>query len=317
MSRWGSTLLLFVFCHASIAWQQSRSQNAIQAAQAKLNAGDFAGATGILASAVRSDPQIGAPVYLLLADCYLKIQDSTAAEATLRGGLGVHPDSPLLDRALGELLFHVNSESTEAGAHLARAAKLLPRDPEARHYYAQWAYLSARDRICAQQEQSALTLPGLNDLARLQMYTLLGMCESRLEEADAARAAFEHADQVNSRMPVYDPLAAMQYVQFAARYNDDAAAGRIVDSILARVPEFGPAHLEKAKRYDRANEPRRAVEEARLALSASGNDANLERAAHVLIARCLAALGDADGSLREQRWIEAHPNPETPRRRTP
>jgi hypothetical protein len=146
------------------------------------------------------------------------------------------------------------------------------------------------------------------------MYTLLGMCESRLDEADAARIAFEHADQVNSRRTVYDPVAAMQYVQFVTRYDDDTSARRIVDVILERVPEFGPAHLEKAKQYDRANEPARAVEEARLALAASGNDANLERGAHILIARCLSALGDAEGSLREQQWIEAHPNPETPRR---
>jgi len=303
-----------MFCQAGIAWQQSQPPNPIPAAQAKLQAGDVAGAAAILASAMRADPQIAAPVYLLLADCYLKTQDSKAAEATLRSGLLVHPDSPVLERALGELLFHAKVDSTEAGTHLARAAKLLPRDPEARHYYAQWAYLNARDRICAEQEREALSLTVLNDLALLQMYTLLGMCESRLENADAARTAFEHADQVNSRRTVYDPVAAMQYLQFVTRYNDDASARRIVDGILGRVPEFGPAHLEKAKQYDRGNEPARAVDEARRALAASGNDANVERAAHVLIARCLSALGDAEGSLREQQWIEAHPNPETPRR---
>jgi Tfp pilus assembly protein PilF len=314
MARWKIAALSLLLCRGGIAWQQSQPPNPLPAAQAKLNAGDVVGATGTLASAIRADPQAAAPVYLLLADCYLKTQDSKAAEATLRGGLRVHPDSPVLERALGQLLFHVKVDSAEAGTHLAHAAKLLPRDPESRHYYAQWAYLNARDRICAQQEQDALSLPGLNDLALLQMYTLLGMCESRLEDANAARTAFEHADQVNSRRTVYDPVAAMQYLQFATRYNDDTSARRIVDHILERVPEFGPAHLEKAKQYDRANEPARAVDEARLALARSGNDANVERAAHVLIARCLAALGDAEGSLREQQWIEAHPNPETPRR---
>jgi thioredoxin-like negative regulator of GroEL len=313
MFRWPRTVLFLVFCQAGIA-QQSQPPNPIPAAQAKLQTGDIAGATAILASAVQANSQTAAPVYLLLADCYLKTQDSKAAEAILRGGLRAHPDSPVLERALGELLFHAKVDSTEAGTHLARAAKLLPRDPEARHYFAQWAYLNARDRVCTQQEQEALALPGLNDLALLQMYTLLGMCESRLEDADAARTAFEHADQANTRRTVYDPVAAMQYLQFVTRYNDDAAAGRIVDAILKRVPEFGPAHLEKAKQYDRANEPARAIEEARLALAASGNDANVERAAHVLMARCLSALGDAEGSLREQQWIDTHPNPETPRR---
>ena len=35
-------------------------------------------------------------------------------------------------------------------------------------------------RICVEQEREALALPGLNDLAALQMNTLLGMCYSRL-----------------------------------------------------------------------------------------------------------------------------------------
>ena len=314
MSHWPRTGLFLMFCQAGIAWQQSQPPDPVPAAQAKLRTGDVAGAAAMLASVIRTNPQTGTPVYLLLADCYMKTQDSKAAEAALRRGLRAHPDSPVLERALGELLFHGKADSTEAGTHLARAAKLLPGDPEARHYYAQWAYLNARDRICAQQEREALALTGLNDLALLQMYTLLGMCESRLEDADAARTAFEHADQVNSRRTVYDPVAAMQYLQFLTRYNDDASARRIVDSILEHVPEFGPAHLEKAKQYDRTNESVRAVDEARLALAKSGNDANVERAAHVLLARCLSALGDAEGSLREQQWIEAHPNPETPRR---
>ena len=43
-----------------------------------------------------------------------------------------------------------------------------------------WAYLNERDRICVQQEREGLGLPGLNDLALLQMHTLLGMCQSRL-----------------------------------------------------------------------------------------------------------------------------------------
>jgi tetratricopeptide (TPR) repeat protein len=215
----------------------------------------------------------------------------------------------------------VKFDSAEAGTLLARAAKMLPLDPQARHYYAQWAYLNARERICIDQEREALTLPGLNDLAVLQMNTLLGMCYGRLsqeaEAADGARLAFQRANAINARQAAYDPIAAYQYVQFLMRHGDDKAAQTIVDEVLQRIPRFGPARLERAKYYDREGECARAIAEARLALASDGNDINSERAAHILMARCYSLLGNDEEAAKEQKWIEAHPNPETPRKPPP
>ena len=59
---------------------------------------------------------------------------------------------------------------------------------------------------------------------------------------------------------------------------------------------------------------RRGVTEAKLALSSGGNDVNSESAAHVLLARCYSMLGNTEETAKEQQWIEAHPNPETPRK---
>lgn len=93
--------------------------------------------------------------------------------------------------------------------------------------------------------------------------------------------------------------------------------GNGVDQILQRMPRFGPARLEKAKFYDRGGECARAIAEAQLALSSDGNDINSERAAHILMARCYSLLGHADEAAKEQQWIEAHPNPEAPRKPPP
>ena len=87
---------------------------------------------------------------------------------------------------------------------LARATRALPGNPEARHYYAQWAYLNDRDRICMQQETAALRLPGLNDVALLQMNTLLGMCASRMEAIPEAKAAFVPMANIGSLFPFCD-----------------------------------------------------------------------------------------------------------------
>jgi tetratricopeptide (TPR) repeat protein len=280
-----------------------------QAAE-QARAGRYADAAAILTKALQSHPQGDENSFLLLSECYLRLDDPDKAIETLRAALRIYPAKPSLERMLGEILFRRKSDSSEAGTLLGHAVKMMPRDPEAKHYYAQWAYLNARDRICAQQEHETVALPGLNDLALLQMYTLTGMCESRLENPEQARAAFQHANEINVRQKSYDPVAAFQYVQFLTRYNDEATAQQVVDEILQRVPKFGPAHLEKAKHFDRAKQPERAIEEARAALASEGNDGNSERAAHALLAKCSALLGRTEDAKQEQQWIESHPNPE-------
>ncbi len=287
---------------------------------AQVQARNYQEAAAKLEATIRTNPKGGENLYLILSECYVQLADPKKAEATLRTGLRAYPAAPVLERALGQLLFRAKSDSSEAGTLLAHAAKMLPRDPEAKHYYAQWAYLNARERICVQQEREALALPVLNDLALLQMNTLLGMCQSRLgnaDGADGARSAFQRANEINVRQTVYDPIAAFQYVEFLARYGDDRPAQEIVDQILKRVPGFGPAHLEKAKYYDRSGDAARAISEAKLALSSEGIDINSERAAHTLLARCHAIMGNAAEAAKEQQWIEAHPNPETPRKLNP
>jgi tetratricopeptide (TPR) repeat protein len=289
----------------------------LSVAVAQVQAGQCQQAVETLEAAVRVDPRGGEDLYLLLADCYAQLRAPASAVETLRSGLRSYPDAPVLERSLGQLLFRARYDSAEAGTLLEHAARMLPQDPQARHYYAQWAYLNGHDQICVAQEHAALALPGLNDLAALQMHTLLGMCYSRLPHEEGAteraRLAFQRANDINARQTAYDPVAAFQYVQFLVREGDEATARAVVDQVLQRVPRFGPAHLEKAKSYDRAGDCELAVLEAQAALASDGNDFNQERAAHLLLARCHARLWNADEAAREQQWIETHPNPETPR----
>lgn len=305
--------LVPLLCVSAMAWQPSRQPDLIAVAQAQVAAGRCADAVETLRKALSGNARWPVGTWLMLGYCQNQLRLGDSAVGTLREGLRAWPAAPVLERALGQLLFHAQYDSTEAGILLEHAARMLPRDPEARHYYAQWAYLNARHRICALQEQRALALPGLTDMALLQMYTLLGMCESNLENAPAARGAFERAATINSRQGSYDPVAAMQYVQFLTRYNEDARGAAVVDEILRRVPAFGPAHLQKAKALDRASEPVLAIAEARLALASAGNDLNSERAAHALLARLYALAGNTGEAAREQQWIADHPNPETPK----
>ncbi len=319
MDRFAAALALAWSLGVTAAAAQPRPPIAVAAAEAE--AGRFQDAVATLNAAIKANPKGGENLYLLLADIHTQLADPDKAIAALRAGLKAYPAAPVLERSLVQLLFRVKFDNTEAGTLLARAAKALPLDPQARHYYAQWAYLNARERTCIDQEREALKLPGLNDLAMLQMNTLLGMCYGRLsqeaEAADGARLAFQRANEINARQTAYDPIAAYQYVQFLMRHGDDKAAQVIVDEVLQRIPRFGPARLEKAKFYDRSGDCAGAIAEAKLALASDGNDINSERAAHILMARCYSLLGNAEEAAKEQQWIEAHPNPETPRKPPP
>jgi tetratricopeptide (TPR) repeat protein len=316
-----ATSTSLIVCALSLTGLAFQARAPFDVAVDQAQAGKYQEAIATLDAAIRTNPKGGENLYLLLADCHVQLTDLAKAEAALRAGLRVYPAAPILERSLGQLLFRIKFDSSEAGTLLAHAAKMMPRDPQARHYYAQWAYLNSRERICVDQEREALTLPGLNDLAALQMNTLLGMCYGKLlqedEAAKGARLAFQRANEINLRQTAYDPTAAYQYVQFLQRYGDDKAAQAIVDEVLQRIPRFGPARLEKAKFYDHNGECGRAIAEAQLALSSDGNDINNERAAHMLMARCYSLLGNTEEAAKEQQWIEAHPNPETPRKPPP
>lgn len=296
--------------------QAARPPDPVAVAVEHLRSGRYSAGIAALEAAMRANPRVGEPTYLLLAQVHVERADPTRGIATLRAGLRAYPNAPALEGALGQLLFRSRFDSNEAGVLLARAARMLPRDPGARHYYAQWAYLNGQERVCIAQEQQALTLSGLNDLAELQMHTLLGLCHSRFSDAasvEGARRAFERAHAINTRPGTYDPIASLHYAQFLLRHGDTTPAQAVVAQILARAPNFGPARLEVAKHHDRNGDCTRAIEASRLALASDGIDMNSERAAHLLMARCHAQLGNAEDAEREQQWIELHPNPETPR----
>ena len=228
-----------------------------------------------------------------------------------RTALAEDPGSPPLQLALGKLLLRQKPEDPEAAALLARAAGAMPDNPEARHYYAQWAYLNDRDRVCMQEETAALRLPGLNDVALLQMNTLLGMCASRAEAIPEARAAFERALVVNEHLAVFDAVSAYFYLQLLNRIGEEDAARRVTTQILSRAPAFAPALLEQAKQYDRGGQPEKAIEAAQAVLRGADNDINTQRAAHMILAKSYTILGNVAEAKKEQMWIEQHPNPET------
>jgi tetratricopeptide (TPR) repeat protein len=216
-----------------------------------------------------------------------------------------NPDSQRLPLNLGEVLFQLKADSLEAGALLAHAVEAMPRDAEARHYYAQWAYLNDKEDVCAANERAALELPGLNDQALLQMYTLLGLCEDKLDDPASAESAFQKALSVNRRSKPFDPGSAIQFARFLNISGKQDQARQLVQEILAHAPSFGPVHLELAKQFDKAGHFAQAVDEARLALAGEGNDSLTIRSARSVLAKGLFALGQKKEAEEQRQLIEA------------
>jgi len=138
----------------------------LQGALAKFQAGDCNGVIAILSQVKTPDPTEGDAPYALLAACYLQQGRVAEGMKVVRDGLVALPQSGLLKRLLGQQLFREDPYNPEAGTLLEGAMTALPRDPESRHYFAQWAHMNNRDEDCAQREREALLAPNLSPMAQ-------------------------------------------------------------------------------------------------------------------------------------------------------
>jgi tetratricopeptide (TPR) repeat protein len=202
-------------------------------------------------------------------------------------------------------LFRLKADSPEAGTLLARAVATMPQDAEARHYHAQWAFLNDKEDECASDERAALALPGLNEQALLQMYTLLGLCEDKLDHAADAESAFLKALGINRRSKSFDPASAIKFARFLIVSGKEDQARQLVQEIISRAPRFGPAHVEIAKQLEKAGQFAQAADEARRALEGEGNDGVTKRSARSVLAKCLFALGQKKEAEEQRQLIEA------------
>lgn len=259
----------------------------------------------VLNGVVQRSPASGETAWLLMARCYESIGRPEDALQTLQAGVKVNPDSKRLALNLGEVLFHIRANSPEAGALLAHASEVMPKDPEARHFYAQWAYLNDKEDQCAANELAALELPGLNELALLQMNTLLGLCEDKLDHPESAEKAFRKALSINRRLRSFDAGSAIQFARFLNVSGKDEESWKLVQEIASHAPDFGPVHLEFAKHFEKSGQFANAAIEARRAIAGDGNDSETIRSARSVLAKCLFAQGQKKEAEEQRRLIEA------------
>ena len=230
------------------------------------------------------------------------------AKARLEARLTQNPQSPVLMKSLGQLLLNENPLNPRVGQLLMTTAAQSPRDTEAHYLYGQWACLNNKESLCLDALRKALALSPRNNLARMQIYTLMGIAEDKAGRHDFAEAAFQNALKLNRRLPRPDPNGAFQYAKFLLDRQRLAEAEPLLDEALKAAPTFSPALFERAKLLAKAGRREKAIESASLALrhTTAANKTQLH-AVHAFLARTYFSLGRVEEAQAHQRWIESNP----------
>jgi tetratricopeptide (TPR) repeat protein len=258
-----------------------------------------------LESLLAGNPDAGPEPYQTLMEYRLKLGQNDKALDAAERGIKRYPASGPLLKAAGVMIMQERSTDERAGALLERAAKAMPQDPGAHYAYGLWALLNQHEEIAVAEETKALALSPTDDL-KVQAQTFIGVGEDALKRPQRAEAAFRAALAVNRKLPNPNPSAALEFAMFLTRQSRQDEAQRLVDEILKFAPNFGPAHLERAKYRFAKGDLESALAEAKIALDQSGADPKSLRAAHSFLAKTCFAMGRMDEAQVHQSWIESH-----------
>ncbi|HVF28179.1 MAG TPA: tetratricopeptide repeat protein, partial [Pyrinomonadaceae bacterium] len=203
----------------------------VRAAESHIRQKNYAKAIEILEPFVQTHPRFDAEVYVMLAVSRVNLGEKEKAVAACERGLEVFPNSRRLEefyvsllqtvanraeikerlearltqnpqsrvlmKSLGQILLDENPLNPRAEQLLMTAAAKSPQDAEAHYLYGQWACLNNKESLCLDALRKALALSPTNDLARMQIHTLMGIAEDKAGRHELAEAAFRNALKLN------------------------------------------------------------------------------------------------------------------------
>lgn len=195
---------------------------------------------------------------------------------------------------------------------LTHAITLAPNNASAHYNYGRALSQSAAptggqsglERALAEWEK-ALTLNPDGEL-RLQILLRVGAAKLDLSDFDGAEQAFKSALEVDRKLPRRAPEAALEYVRFLRLRSRNAESEALLNETLNWNPLSPQAHLELAKLLAARGQWARVIEEGEFVLQNSGEDEELLRGAHLLLARAYLRLQQPEKARRHQAWIESH-----------
>ncbi|MEO8125674.1 MAG: tetratricopeptide repeat protein, partial [Bryobacteraceae bacterium] len=146
-----------------------------------------------------------------------------------------------------------------------------------------------------------------NQAAQMQEWTIVALASDQMNKQAEANSAFRRALAFNASLPQFDPVAAYEYLKVLERDHRDKEAREVTTLILQRSPEYGPAHLSRAKGFAAENKFEEAAKEAEFTLAHLDGGPVVERDAHYLLARLYLRLKQPALADAHKNWLTAHP----------
>jgi len=288
---------------------------------------------------LQANPRSAAQIYAMTAWAHLKAGDIARAAEICERGMRIYPDSEIeavylslpapflaerigarIERlenapnvaelvAVGRVLVDADPDRKTraneiAQRLLAHAIELAPDSASAHYNYGRALSQSSMERPLKEWEK-ALTLHPGGEL-RLQILIKIGVAKLELSDFEAAEHAFQAALEINRKLPRRKPEAMLEYVRFLQLRSRTAEAEVLLNETLSWNPLSPQAHLERAKLLVARRQWDKVVEEGEFVLRNAGEDEELLRSAHLLLARAYLRLNQPEKARSHQSWLESH-----------
>ncbi len=305
---------------------------------ALIKAGQPRDAAAMLERRVQANPRSTSRIYAMTAWAYLKAGDLGKAAEICERGMRIYPDSEIeavylslpapfmaerigarIKRlqdtpevaemiAVGRVLIDADpARKTRANEiaqrMLAHAIELAPENASAHYNYGRALSQGSLERALDEWEK-ALTLNPGSEL-RLQILTKIGAARLDLSDVEAAERAFQAALEVNRKLPRRNPQAMLEYVRFLQSRSRIEEAEALLNEVLSLNPLSPQAHLERAKMLVARGQWDKVIEEGEFVLLNAGEDEELLRSVHVLLARAYLRLNQPEKAQRHRSWLES------------
>lgn len=306
---------------------------------ALIKAGQAAAAGAILQRELQANPRSTSRIYAMTAWAHLKAGDIAKAAEICERGMRLYPDSEIeavylslptpflaerigirIERlqnapdvaeliAVGRVLVdadpaHKTRANEIAQRLLAHAIVLAPDNASAYYNYGRAFRQSSIERAFREWEK-ALALHPDGEL-RLQILIKIGTAKLELSDFEGAEHAFQAAMEINRKLPRRNPEAMLEYVRFLQLRSRPAEAEALVNEALSWNPLSPPAHVERAKLLAARGQWDKVVGEGEFVLRNAGDDEELLRSAHLLLARAYLRLNQPEKAQRHRSWLESH-----------
>lgn len=305
---------------------------------ALIKVGQARAAADMLERHLQAAPHSSSQIYATAARAHLKAGDLASTAETCERGMRIYPDSeieavylslpaPFLAERIGARIERIQNapDAAEliavgrvlidadparktraneiAQRLLAHAIELAPSSASAHYNYGRALRQSSLEPALREWEKALALDPG-GEL-RLQILIKIGAAKLDLSDFEGAEGALREASEINRKLPRRNPEAMLEYVRFLQLRSRPEEAEALLHEILNWNPLSPLARLELAKLLTQRGQWGKVVEVGEFVLRNAGEDEELLRSAHILLARAYYRLNQPEKARRSQSWLES------------